>query len=278
MQHPHRQAGFTLVEIAIVVLVVTILLGYTVAMFPVQQELKQYREVDREMDSIIEHLIGFAQVNGRLPCPDTNGNINGAGAGILDGREDTDDLIVNATGVAGNDAIPDNCKAFSGFVPSGTIGMTGDLDDGFNLIDPWGQPYRYHVSPIDLGGDGLVDLVSPSGVRIEGLNNVGPALNLVVCSTSTNPSAADLACQAPNETIISDAAVIIYSSGKDRAGAAFASNIQNENRDDFQNGINDLIYTSSIRSDVANAEYDDKLRWISPSLLFSKMIQAEQLP
>ena len=101
MDMARRQSGFTLVEIAIVVLIVTILLGYAVAMFPVQQELKQYREVDREMDSIIEHLVGFAQVNGRLPCPDTNVSVNGTANGIPDGREDTDDLFVNATGLAG---------------------------------------------------------------------------------------------------------------------------------------------------------------------------------
>ena len=63
------QQGFTLVEIAIVLLIVTILLGYTVAMFPRQQELKQYRAVDQEMDHIIDAIVGFAQVNGRLPCP-----------------------------------------------------------------------------------------------------------------------------------------------------------------------------------------------------------------
>jgi len=33
------QSGFTLVEIAIVLLIVTILLGYTVALFPRQQQL-----------------------------------------------------------------------------------------------------------------------------------------------------------------------------------------------------------------------------------------------
>ncbi len=47
------QTGFTLVEIAIVLLIVTILLGYTVAMFPRQQELKQYRAVDRQMDEVM---------------------------------------------------------------------------------------------------------------------------------------------------------------------------------------------------------------------------------
>jgi len=64
-----RQNGFTLVEIAIVLLIVSILLGYTVALFPRQQELKQYRDVDRKMDEVIAAIVGFAQVNGRLPCP-----------------------------------------------------------------------------------------------------------------------------------------------------------------------------------------------------------------
>ena len=75
------QQGFTLVEVAIVLLIVAILLGYSVAMFPVQQDLKKYRKLDRDMDDIVAHLIGFAQVNGRLPCPDTDGDINSLGAG-----------------------------------------------------------------------------------------------------------------------------------------------------------------------------------------------------
>jgi prepilin-type N-terminal cleavage/methylation domain-containing protein len=65
-----RQRGFTMIEIAIVLLVVSVLLGYTVAMFPVQQELKQYRKVNEEMQDIMDALTGFAQVNGRLPCAD----------------------------------------------------------------------------------------------------------------------------------------------------------------------------------------------------------------
>ncbi|MCP4470276.1 MAG: type II secretion system protein, partial [Gammaproteobacteria bacterium] len=69
MRLKSTQSGFTLVEIAIVLLIVTILLGYTVAMFPRQQQLKQYRALDRQMDEVIEAIIGFAQVNGRLPCP-----------------------------------------------------------------------------------------------------------------------------------------------------------------------------------------------------------------
>ena len=56
------QRGFTLVEIAIVLLIVSILLGYTVALFPKQQELKQYRAAEAEMDQIVDAIIGFTQI------------------------------------------------------------------------------------------------------------------------------------------------------------------------------------------------------------------------
>jgi prepilin-type N-terminal cleavage/methylation domain-containing protein len=46
------QNGFTLIEITIVLVIVSILLGYAVALFPVQQELKQYRHVESEMNLI----------------------------------------------------------------------------------------------------------------------------------------------------------------------------------------------------------------------------------
>ena len=117
------QQGFTLIEVATVLLIVGILLGYTVALFPRQQELKQYRAVDAEMDRIMEALVGFAQVNGRLPCPSNPAS---------GGNEDP-----------GGDA---ECTHFGGFVPVNTLGLTGRLNQDALLMDPWGNPYRYYVS------------------------------------------------------------------------------------------------------------------------------------
>lgn len=280
-----------MIEIAIVLLIVTILLGYSVALFPVQQELKQYRKLDRDMDNIVAHLIGFAQVNGRLPCPDTDGDINGLGAGDINGQEDTDD-VVNNLDTLGNpppdpDGIIDSCKGFSGFLPAGTLGLTGNIDANGSLLDPWGQPYRYHVSNIDfnsvggLGGtdaniDTLAgaDLVSPNGIGEEGLSNVTP--NISICTNSNNATATDIVCDGSGTSIVVNAAAVVVSSGKDLG--QLASNIQNENRDDFHDGTNDLVYTFSTHSDVSGAEYDDRVRWISPNLLYSKMIEAGQLP
>lgn len=281
MQVRYFQRGFTLIEIAIVLLIVTILLGYTVAMFPIQQELKQYRGANRQMDEIVNHLIAFAQVNGRLPCPDTNGDVNVTGVnGVIDGLEDSDDLIDNATGAVVVDGIIDNCKAFFGFLPNRTLGMSGSLNAVGNLLDPWGGVYGYAVSDVNADSDGVaataaaIDLVSPNGVQEEGLGAMVP--DLVVCDDSPTLAANEIACEAGTTTIINNAAVVIISLGKDRG--LIASNIQAENQDDFNSGINDKIYTFTTRSDVAGSEYDDVVKWITRHLLFSKMIEADQLP
>ena len=259
MIQQERQAGFTLIEIAIALVIVAVLLGYTVAMFPLQQELKQYRSAEDEMDLIVEHLIGFAQVNGRLPCPDTSGDINGTGANPIDGIEDTD----------GN-----GCKAFFGFLPGRTLGMNGDYDPDGVILDPWSVGYGYAVSDVDTSGDGSIDLVTANNVRDEGFTNVIP--DLVICNDSTvdgNQDNCDAAFGGPGADVIDGVAVVIVSLGRENNIPA-GSTIQDENIDDFHNGTNDKVYIHSIRRE----DYDDVIRWISPNILFSRMIQADQLP
>ena len=246
-----RSKGFTLVEIAIVLLIVTVLLGYTVAMFPMQQDLKKYRQVDREVDEIIEHLIAFAQVNGRLPCPDTS-----AGVGNIDGEEDRD---------AGLNA----CEAYFGFLPGETLGINGKYDDTGVLIDPWAQRYRYAVSELDVGGDKV--MVTPNGVRDAGIANSTP--DLFICSDS-NTTGDDVNCTAAGSNqVAGNVAAVVISLGKDYE-IPVTSNIQDENTDDFHNGTNDKVYIFTGRRD----DYDDVVKWISTNLLFSRMIAAEQLP
>lgn len=249
-----RQSGFTLIEIAIVLLVVTIMLGYTLAMFPIQQELKQYRRAESELKDIIDQLVGFAQINGRLPCPDTS-----AGLGNVDGQEDT---------------LANDCEAFFGFLPGRTLGMVGNYDNSGRLLDPWGAPYRYAVSEVDASGDGVIDLVSANGVRSEGLVSVVP--DLYVCDGS-DALGNDLTCaDVTGAQVVGNVAAVVLSTGKDRAQVA--SNIQTENIDDFHSGQNDKVYIYSTRNDSTGDEFDDVVKWLSPNFLFTKMIEADQLP
>jgi prepilin-type N-terminal cleavage/methylation domain-containing protein len=257
----NKQTGFTLIEIAIVLLIVTILLGYTVAMFPIQQELKQYRQVNSEMEKIKDALIGFAQVNGRLPCPDTN----------TDGRENDLDVWDIENDAAGTDNFIDSCAAYEGLVPMTTLGLQGKADSNNNLLDPWGGTYRYAISDMDESLDSVIDLVSPNGIRAEGISNVRP--DLKICNGPSDAAntcpGADAAAQALN-TVAEGIAVVLVSIGKNRNN--ITSTIQTENTDA------DKAFVYAARSDSSGAEYDDIVKWISANSLFSKMIEADQLP
>ena len=217
------QKGFTLIEIAIVLVIVTVLLGFTVALFPIQQELKQYQKAESEIDLIIEELIGYAQVNGRLPCPDTDN----------DGLENFADNLNNDTGAVGGDGVIDGCAGYFGFVPSGTLGLSGDINENGQLQDPWGVGYGYAVSDVNTDSDSVpatgaaIDLVSPDGIREEGLSNVTP--DLFICDDSDTLGNDETCLDAGANPVVGNVAVVVISLGKSNALGAGPSNIQQEN-------------------------------------------------
>jgi len=255
-----RQRGFTIIEVAIVLLVVSILLGYTVAMFPVQQELKQYRKVNAEMQGIIEALTGFAQVNGRLPCAD----------GDNDGLEDWP-------------GSGDECDSWYGNVPARTIAFNGNYSPAGVLLDPWGTPYRYHVSASNSGepapDDGFGDFTTLTGMRGAGIPNLAPDLQVCNIQPATHTAAApnpETACDPLSTAVVTNVVAVLVSLGKDKAAvAANTSDIQSENLD---NSLADTVFVSTARNDSTDNKFDDVVKWLSPSVLFSKMIAADQLP
>jgi prepilin-type N-terminal cleavage/methylation domain-containing protein len=64
--------GFTLVEMAVVLVIIGLLLGGLLAPLSVQMETDRRKETQATLRAISEALIGYAQVNRRLPCPDFN--------------------------------------------------------------------------------------------------------------------------------------------------------------------------------------------------------------
>ena len=285
-----RQSGFTLIEVAIVVLIVTILLGYSVALLPRQQELKQYRALDQEMDHIIEAIIGFAQVNGRLPCP----------------------AIPNSGGFEDGGGTID-CNNYGGFVPVNTLGLTGRLNQDLLLLDPWGNPYRYYVTNNDFNAAGGSDFVNNGEMRAVGLidSDGDDYIDLdgryIICDD--NGTTIDDECSGANEVFgrffdgggppeddrYAGAPFVLLSQGKNWNTVA-AIDDELENRGSSQTnthlsmglgpsgdeyllkniGANE---TTFIRRPTGFADdFDDVVRWVSPNVLYSKMIEADQLP
>jgi prepilin-type N-terminal cleavage/methylation domain-containing protein len=282
------QKGFTLIEIAFVVLIVSIMLGATLTLISKQQEISIYKKADREMDKIIDTIIGFAQINGRLPCP----SFAAVSAGVSSGNGNAD------------------CLTFGGFVPSSTLGFNGRLNSDSLLSDPWGNPYRYYVSSGDVGGStggdfvmnsdmqqvGLVDLVDVPNGDMSGDDYIDLDGQFMICDAA-GPSATDL-CTGANTVFgnsnstggpYAGAPFVLLSLGKNgndiRAGDPGAPvDDELENRGDFLEDSYRLKRvsfgeTTFVKRTTGFADdFDDIVKWISPSTLFSRMIEAEQLP
>jgi prepilin-type N-terminal cleavage/methylation domain-containing protein len=262
-----RIKGFTLIEIAIVLLVVSILLGYTVALFPVQQELKQYRAVNDEMDRIIDAIYAYAQVNGRLPCA--------ASLALRNGSPDAED---------GN-ASPDNgteCNQWYGYLPAKTLGIDGRYDVDKLLLDPWGSPYRYQVTANDTNSDdsssglGVAggDFVTDNDIQSVSMNLLSP--DLQICTANPTLLATDTTCGGAEFTVADGIPAVVLSLGKDRG--LVNSVVENENLDNTLDGTTDIVFVKTARNETAATGYDDIVKWISPNTLYSRMIDAGQLP
>lgn len=117
------QQGFSLIELAIVLVIVTILVGGLAIPLSTQIEARRIAETRASMEVIHDALIGYAMSNTvnvggvirhYLPCPDTNN----------DGLEEL--------------RISGNCPSVRGGLPWITLGVNGG--------DAWGNRYTYAVA------------------------------------------------------------------------------------------------------------------------------------
>lgn len=78
------QAGFSLVEMAIVLAIVGLLLAGLLPTISSQIEQQRRNETRKQMDEIKDTLAGFAIINGRLPCPTTTADPSNVNYGVED--------------------------------------------------------------------------------------------------------------------------------------------------------------------------------------------------
>lgn len=79
--HGCKNHGFTLIEIAVALFIVTLVLGSILVPLTTQVEQRKVSDTRRMLDDIREALLGFVTLNGRLPCPDTDTDPAAAGYG-----------------------------------------------------------------------------------------------------------------------------------------------------------------------------------------------------
>lgn len=131
--NPCKLDGFSLVEMAIVLAIVALLLAGLLPTISSQIEQQRRNETRKQLAEIQQALLGFAIMNGRLPCPIDSTITNPSAVGY--GQE-----VVG--GCAGVPAPPD------GYLPWKTLGVSETDAWGSKRTsagDPWTGYWRYRV-------------------------------------------------------------------------------------------------------------------------------------
>jgi type II secretory pathway pseudopilin PulG len=240
-----RAGGFTLVELAVVLVVSLMLVASLLAPLATQVEERQVSDTEKALDEIKEVLMVFATVNGYLPCPDKNAGVGGAGT-ANDGIEDVD-----AAGA---------CVATNqGNLPWVTLGV--------GASDVWGNRYRYQVSPAfaQRAPGSVFSLASPGTIG--------------VCSTAACPTATRHTLPSPE-----GAAAIVISLGRNGYSAINAAtgnvNPLPTSADELENESGPSQFVSRTRTAAGSTagEFDDIVVWISKYALFNRMVATGRLP
>jgi type II secretory pathway pseudopilin PulG len=237
-------AGFTLVELAIVLVIVTLLIGGMLVPLSAQRDLQNANETQKQLSEIKEALFGFAAANGRLPCPAsaaTTGVENPLGGGACANPRD-------------------------GFLPGITLGI-GPTDAQGYAIDAWSNRIRYAVTTWNASA-----FTTTNGIRNTWAS--APSPDLRVCSTSVGITGAGAtsAC-ATGTDLTSSAVAVVASTGKNGSTVPTGA-------DELANSGANRTFVSHTQSpaDAPQGEFDDLVTWISPNILYNRMISAGRLP
>lgn len=248
-------AGFTLIEIVIVIAIVGLLLGAVLTPLATQYKVRKNQEAERSLTDLRAALGGFAMTNGRLPCPDDP-------ADGVDGLEDYTDNVSPTR---------DTCGQYEGYLPWVTLGVPP--------TDSWGRLYRYGVNQefIQTTAPG-----TPCATLDDMLGLCDPA-NLTVSDRDSSKNAVTLASNA--------AAVVVSLGGNGFGGRDLDGNtvVAPTGADELENTDGDAVFVrrghspgASSCSDTSGTnpfcEFDDVVIWIPEALIKSRLVEAGRLP
>lgn len=260
---PRLQPGFTLAEIAIVLLVVSILLGGILLPLSLQMELRRYADTRKTMDQINEALFGFVLANGRLPCP--------ADPSLADGNANAG--VERATCATAATKV--------GVIPWVTLNVAE--------TDEWGGRFTYRVSSIFADAiAGATYGCTPAVAPTQSSFALCASGDLQVKSRSPSTKAVyamtNLALPA-----------VFISHGKNGYGGygsqgSVLSVVPAVNADELTNATDGTtVFISRERTDASSGcsdsagaaplcEFDDLVAWIPLTTLMNRMVVSGKLP
>ncbi len=271
------QLGFSLIEIAIVLVIVAVLISIVAVPLSTQVESQRTNETNKQLEQIKEAIYGFAMANGRLPCP----------------------VVATATSERGLEPVPmldGACPTFNGYLPAATLGLAPTDEKGY-AQDAWNLTgnapnialrnlnrirYAVFAAPV-LPATACNGIANPftqpstSGLRVATVDCLAGKTLLSVCSSAPSgaPGAAT-ECKA-GTALTTNAPFVIFSNGKNAASNAANGTI---GLDESHNADADAYFVSHVASPSGpgGGEFDDLVTWGSLPILFSRLVSVGKLP
>jgi len=241
-----RNHGFTLAEMAVVVLLIGIAMTMGLKMITATLQNTAVSETKARQEKIKTALISYLRTNGRLPCPD---------------RDATPDGNENAT-------CNGNAAQGYGVIPWVTLGLSRS-----DVLDGWGNYFTYRVAnrrPAAVARDWTTTAAATS-FDIDQLTNPANALTI----QELNAAGTALV----NTT--TQAVMVVLSHGKNGLGAETVkgSNVTNPpatNAGERTNNMaNTAIFVKRPSTDSAaafNGPFDDLVDYMTPQDLLQPLI------
>ena len=256
-----RASGFTLTELAVVVVILALILGGVVMTMGAMTNAREVEQTQQQLNQAREALVGFFLRNGRFPCPAVPA-LPGAGAGIE------------------SPAGGGTCTNFlDGFLPAATLGM-GPTDPQGYLLDAWGNRIRYAVSRYVVSGLGFDAPNCPPNPVLDprrcylftttnllqqvGISNLAATLpELRVCDVANCAGALDF--RTP---------VVVLSNGRNFSSQAAGLTAASADEMENSTGVDNEFVARDPRPGGPGVEFDDLVIWLSPNILYNRLIAA----
>lgn len=239
-KHSAHQAGFSLVEIAIVLAIVAVLMAGLLPTISGQVEQHRISETRKQLDEIQQALTGYAIINGRLPCP-ADGTIATGQPGA--GQEAASCTTSTSTG---------------GVLPWATLGVSE--------TDAWGRRFTYRVTNI------YADAISANTFGCT--PSITPTQSSFALCSDGNLYVRSAASGGTN--IADNIPAVVVSHGTNGYGAytPTGQQIAGGSSDEAENADNNINFVSHDFTPT----FDDLVIWISPNILLNRMVTAGKLP
>lgn len=230
--------GFTLVEMAIVLVIVGLLLAAFLTPLSAQIDQRNYAETENSLQEIKEALIGYALSHGYFPCPAISAT-NGA----------EDRTLTSCTG-----------GKRVGILPWNELGVP--------QVDSWGHIYRYSVTLAYADSATKISLspLTASDITITTRDSAGNSQNL------SNANSIPVAIMSMGKN-----GVWGFDNSGVQVADSSATNLD-EDINGNGNGRTFKSRFSTTNTAITGGEFDDIVVWISPNVYLNRMVAAGQLP